>query len=94
MFGEAPAAHFSDACQMVAERNLQGTTHLVGVSLRELEGGVRGVLASMLSAEQQEAIAAEEGMSHNEQIGHMCDLLGFGAEDEEAPVDGLLVALE
>jgi hypothetical protein len=82
MFGEAPAAHFSDACQMVAERNLQGTTHLVGVSLRELEGGVRGVLASMLSAEQQEAIAAEEGMSHNEQIRHMCDLLGFGAEDE------------
>jgi hypothetical protein len=81
LFGDAPADHFQDACRLMGERNLRATTHLVGVSLRELESGVRGVLASMLDPEQQGAIATEDGMSHREQIRHMCDLLGFDPDD-------------
>lgn len=81
LFGDAPADHFHDACRMTDERNLRGTTHLVGVSLRELEGGVRSVLVSMLHPDLQAAIAAEDGMSHRTQIGHMCDVLGFAADD-------------
>lgn len=80
--GESPAVHFLDACRLMEEGEFLATTHLVAYSLRDLEGGIRGVLYSMLDDEQRERVAAAGDAKHQAQIEEMCTLLGFGADDE------------
>jgi hypothetical protein len=81
LFGDAPAAHFHDACRMMAGIDLQATTHLVAHSLRECEAAVRGVLFSMLGAEPRAAVDSAR-MKHHEQIEQICTLLGFDDDDQ------------
>jgi hypothetical protein len=83
LFGEAPAAHFLDACRLMgSEADFLATTHLVAHSLRELDGGIRGVLASMLSDAQFASIRAAGDLKHKEQIEQVCTVLGLGVDDE------------
>jgi hypothetical protein len=82
LFGEAPAAHFRDACRMMSGLGLEATTHLVGHSLRECDGAIRGVMSSMLSEEQRAAVDSAGRFKHKEQIEQICTLLGFTSEDE------------
>lgn len=82
LFGDAPAAHFHDACRMMAGIDLEATTHLVAHSLRECEGAIRGVMFSMLGDEQRAAVDGAGDMKHREQTEQMCTLLGFDVDDE------------
>ena len=84
LFGDAPAAHFHDACRMMAGgTDLHATTHLVAHSLRECEAAVRGVMFSMLD-EKQRAVIDAAGAKHREQIEQICTLLAF-ADGEPDP---------
>ena len=82
LFGDAPAAHYHDACRMMAGTDLQATTHLVAHSLRECDGAIRGVMFLMLDHEQRAAVAGAGDMKHREQIEQICTLLSFSDDDE------------
>lgn len=64
----------------MTDLRLEATTHLVGHSLRECEGLIRGVMSSMLTDVQRAEVAAAGG-THRVEIEQICTLLGFERED-------------
>ena len=81
LFGEAPAGHFLDACELMDRNTMRATTHLVAHSLRELDGGIRAVLASALDQEARERVASAS-LTHKAEIEEISTLL-FGTDAEE-----------
>lgn len=81
--GEGPAAFFADAYRMMEGQVLLDTTaHMVGHALREIESGIRSVLAAATNAPTGERADGTK-VSANEMIRHIAQSLGL---DEAGPV--------
>ncbi|MFZ2961382.1 MAG: hypothetical protein WA705_31280 [Candidatus Ozemobacteraceae bacterium] len=70
-----PAAFFRDACRLMADGELDSTTHLVGHLVREIESALRDVLAP-IGVDEQPQDTKSNSKKHRFEIEQILD--GFG----------------